>query len=67
MELTPQKYFRCRSEDHMIAKFPKQVCSNEKGNRACDNGENNSDGEIYASMAQMSSNDEWKNHSKTEN
>ena len=52
----------------MIAKFPKppkdnqkrtnQVCFNEKGNRACDNGENDSDRNIYASMARMSSNDE---------
>ena len=45
----------------MIAKFPnpqkdnekrrKQVCFYEKGNRACDNGENNDDHKIYASMA----------------
>ena len=67
MERTHQKCFRCGSEDHIIAKFPKQVCFNEKGNYACDNGENNSDCEIYASMAQVFSNDEWKNHSKTEN
>ena len=33
---------------------------NEKGNRACDNGKNNDDHKIYASMAQMSSNDERK-------
>ena len=39
---------------------------NEKVNRACNNSENNSDCEIYASMAQMYSNDEWKNHCKTE-
>ena len=51
----------------MITKFPKQVCFNETGNRACDNGENNSDCKIYASMEEMSSNDEWKNHGKTEN
>ena len=38
----------------------------KKGNYSCDNGENNSDCQIYASMAQMSSNDEWKNHGKTE-
>ena len=31
----------------------------KNGNYACDNGENNSDCEIYAYMAQMSSNDEW--------
>ena len=57
MERTPRKFFRCGSEDHMIAKCPKQVCFNEKGNRACDIGENKSDCKIYASMAQMSSND----------
>ena len=42
----------------MIAKCLKQVCFNEKGNHACNNGENNSDWKIYASMARMSSNDE---------
>ena len=35
----------------------KQVRFNEKGNRAGDNGENNNDQKIYASMAQMPSND----------
>ena len=29
--------------------------------------EKNSDCKIYASMAPISSNDEWKNHGKTEN
>ena len=67
MERTLRKLFRCGYEDHMIAKCPKQVCFNEKGNRACDNGENNSDCHIYESMAQMCSKDEWKNHGKTEN
>ena len=62
----PWKYFRCGSEDHMIAECPKQVCFNEKGNYACENGKNDSDCEIYAYMARMSSNDEWKNHGKTE-
>ena len=57
MERPPRKCFRCGSEDHMIAKFPKQVSFNEKGNRACDNSENNSDHKIYASMARMSRND----------
>ena len=57
MERTPQKCFRCGHEYHMIAKCPKQVCFNENVNYACENGENNSDYEIYASMAQMSSND----------
>ena len=67
MERTPRKRFICGSEDHIIAKYPKQVCFNEKGNRACDDGKNNSYCEIYASIACMSSNDEWKNHGKTEN
>ena len=77
MERMPRKCFRCESEYHMIAKCPKppkdnekrrkQVRFNEIFNCACDNGENNSDCEIYASMARMSSNEEWKNHGKTEN
>ena len=37
-----------------------QVCFNEKGNGACENGENNDDHKIYASMARMSSNDKHK-------
>ena len=63
----PQKCFKCGSEDHLIAKFPKppkdnekrkkQVHSNEKGNRTCNNGENNSDQKIYLSMARMSGNE----------
>ena len=67
MERPPRKCFRCGSKDHMIAKCPKEACFNEKGNYACDNGENNSDCKIYASMTRISSNDEWKNHGKTEN
>ena len=65
-ERTSRKYFRCGSEDHLIAKFPnppkdhqnpqKQVSFNEKGNCACYNGKNKSDQKIYASMARMSSN-----------
>ena len=68
MKRSPQKCFRCGSEDHMIKKLPKtpndnkkrrkQVRFNEKVNRACDNGKNNSDQKIYASMAHMSGNDE---------
>ena len=38
----------------------KQVCFNEKGNRVCANSANNDDHKIYASMAQVSSNDERK-------
>ena len=67
VEHTPWRCFRCGSEYHMTAKFPKQVCLNEKGNYACNNGENNSYCDIYVSMAQISSNDKWKNHGKTEN
>ena len=67
MDRTPWKCFGCGSEDHMIAKFPKQVSFNEKYNYALDNGKNNSDCMIYASMARMSSNDEWKIYCKTEN
>ena len=54
---------------HIIAKCPKPQKYNEKrqnkvyfvekGNRACNNGENNSDQKIYASMACMSGNDEF--------
>ena len=39
-------------------KWRKQVCFNENFNRAYDNGENNRDQKIYASMARMSVNDE---------
>ena len=62
MERPPRKYIRCGSEIHMIVKCPKQVCFNEKGNYACDNGENDSDCEIYAYMARMSSNNQWENN-----
>ena len=54
----------------MIAKCPKppkdnekrrkQVRFNEKGNRACDNGKNDDDHQIYVSMARMSSDDKLK-------
>ena len=67
MERTPQKCFRCGSENYVIAKFlkppkendkqRKQVRFNEEVNIACDNSENNSDQKIYASMARMSNND----------
>ena len=64
----PLKCFRCGFEDHIIAKFSKppkytekqrkQISFNEKVNYACDNGKNNSNQNIYASTARMSSNDE---------
>ena len=60
-----QKCFRCGSEDHMIAKFPKppkdsekrrkSEKSKEKGNRACDNSNVDNDHKIYTSMARISS------------
>ena len=48
MKRKSQKCLRCGSKDHIIEKCPKQVCFNEKVNNACDNGEKNSDCEIYA-------------------
>ena len=67
-ERTPRKYFRCGSEDHLIAKFPKppkdnetwkkQLHFNEKVNPACSNNEDNSDQKIYASISCMSVDDE---------
>ena len=69
-EHPPRKCLRCGSEDHMISKCTKppkdnekrrkQVHFNEKVNRACENGEDNDDHKIYASMARMSSDDERK-------
>ena len=67
MECTPRKCFSCGSEDHIIAKCPKQVCYIENFNYTCNNGENNSNCEIYTSIAQMSSKNEWKNCGETEN
>ena len=62
-----RKCFRCKSEDHMIAKCPKppkdsekrrkSEKSKEKGNRACDNSDDDNDLKVYASMAQMSTDD----------
>ena len=67
MERTPRKCFKCGYENHMLIECPKQACFNEKGNYAWNNGKNNSDCEIYASMARISSNDKCKNNGKTEN
>ena len=68
-EQTPQKCFRCGSEDHLITKCPKppkdnekrinQVRFNENVHLACDNGENNSDQMIYAYIARMSNNEKF--------
>ena len=43
-----------------MKKRRKQVRFNEKGNRACDNGEYNDEHKIYASMARMSNDDKHK-------
>ena len=63
-----RKFYRCGYEDHMVAKCPnppkdsekrqKSVRFNEKGNRACNNGKDDNNHKIYASMARMSSDDE---------
>ena len=55
---------------HIITKCPKlpkdsekrrkSVHFDEKGNHACDNGKDDNDHKIYASMARMSSDDERK-------
>ena len=68
-EMTPRKCFRYGSEDHLIEKCPdppkenekrrKQVRLNEKVNLVCNNGENNSDQNIYESMARMYGNDNF--------
>ena len=70
LERLPRKCFRCGSEDHMIAKCPKQPKDNEKrlkqvrfnkkGNRACNSNKNDDDHKIYASMARISNDDEPK-------
>ena len=52
----PFVYFPKPPKDN--EKRRKQLRFNEKSNRACDNGKNNSDQDIYASMARMYSNDE---------
>ena len=68
-ERTPWKCFICGSEYHLTVKFlnppkenekwQKQVRFNEKVNRACNNVKNNSDQNIYASMASMFINDKF--------
>ena len=68
------KCFRCRSEDHLIAKCPKPPKDGEKkngkkvsfkdkemGNSAKDNSDNDDDLKVYASMAQMSNDGVSKN------
>ena len=67
------KCFRCVSEDHLIAKFPKppkygknknkkvSFKDKEKGNSAKDNSDDTNDLKVYASMARMSNDDLSKN------
>ena len=63
-----RKFYRCGSEDHMIAKClkppkdsekrRKSVRFNEKGYCACNNGKDGNEHKIYTSMARISSDDE---------
>ena len=66
-----RKCFRCGSEDHLIAKYPKPPKDSEKrrksdkakekGNSAKDNSDDDDDLELYASMARMSNDDVREN------
>ena len=49
---------KCTKPPKDNEKRRKQASFNKKGNRACDNGKNNSDKKIHASIARMSGNDE---------
>ena len=51
---------KCHKPQKDNEKRRKQVPFNEKVNRACDNGEDNYDHKIYASMARRSSDGELK-------
>ena len=51
---------KCPKPSKYNEKRKKQVCSNEKGSFACDNGKDDNDHNIYAYMAHMSSDDERK-------
>ena len=50
---------KCPKSPKYNEKQQKKVFFNEKGNCVCENGKNNSDQKIYASVARMSSNDEY--------
>ena len=56
MKITWLQHFQSHQEDNY--KWQKQVRFNEKGNLTCKNGEYNSEQNIYASIARMSSIDE---------
>ena len=80
-ERTPRKCFRYGSEDHLITicpkpskgneKLQKKVSLSERGNCAsqkeCDNGENENNKKIYASIARMSDNDECPSRDFSDN
>ena len=61
LDRSARKFFRCGSEDRMIAKCPKPPKdsekrrksdkSKEKGNCACNNSDDDNDLNVYASMA----------------
>ena len=65
------KCFRCGSEYHLIAKYPKSPKysekrrnsdkSKEKGNREKDSSDDDDDLKVYTSMAQMSNDDKREN------
>ena len=66
-----RKCFRCGSEYHLIAKCPKPPKDSEKrrksdkykekGNRTCDNSDDEKELKVYASMARMSNDDKREN------
>ena len=71
MDRPAQKCFRCGSEDHLVAKFPKTPKdsekrrksdkSKEKGDSAKDNSDDDDDLKVYASIARMSNDDKREN------
>ena len=50
---------KCQNPPNDNENQRKKVRFNEKGNRACNSGKNNSDQKIYACMARMSGNEKW--------
>ena len=75
-DCTSRKCFRYGSEDQMITKCPKppkdnekrqrKLRFNEKMDRACNNRKNNSEQNIYASIARISSNDKRSSENYSE-
>ena len=58
---------KCPKPSKDNEKRRRQVRFNEKGNRACNNGENDDDHKIDVSMARMSSDDERKSEKYGDN